>query len=112
MIIHPIFALIKGEEVLNTMVCDDGYTMANDIAHAAFGEDAFAVEVSQLAVSMGDLYKEGNFYKIDPDTGEEFVVNVTPTAEEELPYVKDQLTSLEEYALNMDYSLALMQLGI
>ena len=110
MIIHPVYALIKDDQIVNMIICDDGYTMANYIARAAFGDDAIAVDASQYNVAPGDIYRDGCFYKRENE--EEIRVDMTPTAEEELPTVKQHLTEVDEYALNIDYQLALMQLGL
>lgn len=60
---NNIYAIIFENVVKNVIICDD-YTLANALARASFGDNAFAVESSRYAVGIGDLYENGIFYRI------------------------------------------------
>ena len=78
------YAMITPDGVIQNMACFavGGYTMAQYVAKEMYGSDAFAVEVTQVLVDIGDHYHDCRFYNVDPDTGEETVATVLPTAEE------------------------------
>lgn len=59
---RPKFALIYEEEVMNIFDCDN-YEIANQMARAAFGDDAFAVNTERFGTVIGDKYKNGYFVK-------------------------------------------------
>ena len=46
MIVHQVYAMIYEEEVKNVFVCDN-YEMANYLARATYGDDAFSVDCLQ-----------------------------------------------------------------
>lgn len=83
MIVHQVYALISEEKVQNICVCDD-YEMANFIARATYGNDAFAVDCLQYACTLGDFYRDGLFYKVNQETSEEVVIEYTPTQEQQV----------------------------
>lgn len=62
-----------------------GYRDAN-VNAAEFCNDplAFAINVTQYPVQIGDTYRNGQFYHIDDVTGEENIVNALPTEEEQI----------------------------
>ena len=59
---HEVFAIINGKDVMNTVVGE--YTACNDYAKAMYGESAFAVEITQIPVQIGDTYEDGVFYRV------------------------------------------------
>lgn len=93
MIVHQIFAQIYEEKVQNIIVCEN-YTMANWLAQQAYGEDAFAVECTQFACTIGDTYKNGVFYRVID--GQNTIIYKTPTAEDEVTILQLALIQLYE----------------
>jgi hypothetical protein len=59
------YAYIYDGEVKNIAVFDPNgsYTNANMFAKEIYGSGAFAVNVNDYPVAIGDSYKEGNFYR-------------------------------------------------
>lgn len=79
------YAMIVGEDVVN--VCCfrvGGYTMAQWVAQEQYGSEAFAVDVSQIATGIGAKYRNGVFYNVDPNTGEETPAVIIPTDEQNI----------------------------
>ena len=83
MIVHQVFAQIYEGEVKNVMVCDN-YELANWISRATYGNEAFAVDCLQYPCSIGDRYHDGTFYRVDPETEEETLIDYIPTQEQEV----------------------------
>ncbi len=78
------FAIIANERVENVMVCDD-YDVANQLARSMCGENAIAIDVSHIAVEVGDTYRNGQFFR-----GEEAI--------EPERSIEDRLNELNGYA--------------
>ena len=95
MIVHQVYALISEETVQNICVCDD-YEMANYIARASYGSDAFAVDCLQYYCAIGDSYRDGNFYHLNEETGEEEVVKYSPTQEQQVDTLTNELATTQE----------------
>lgn len=55
------FALIYENEVKNIFICEN-YELANQIARASYGNNAFAEETTRYATKIGDNYKNGIFF--------------------------------------------------
>lgn len=85
------FAIIKDGAVIQDMVCEN-YTIANEVARAQCGEEAFAVESTQYPVSAGDYYKDGIFYFKDGITE----IPRTPTAEEMAAEAREKNEALQQ----------------
>lgn len=104
MVCHTVFALIANNEVQNVVVGE--FTSCNDVARATYGQDAFAVEVTQIPVEIGDLFDGGGFYKMV--SGERVNINPIPTNEQEIAELKAQIT---EQRAELDVvSLALLDI--
>lgn len=111
------FALIYDNEVKNIFICPN-YELANQLARASFGNDAFAVETTRYAAEIGDKYEHGMFYQILED-GTEQRVKYIPTeadniAELQSKSIQSQLAlteayenkiSLEEKILNLQQTI-------
>lgn len=94
------FALIYDNQVKNIFICPN-YELANQLARASFGNDAFAVETTRYASEIGDKYENGMFYKILMD-GTKQRVKYIPTeadniSELQLKFLQSQLALTEEY---------------
>lgn len=105
MIVHQVYALIYNEKVENVCVCDN-YEMANYIARATYGNEAFAVDCLQYPCAIGDFYKEGIFYRLIEETGEEFIIEYVPTQEQQVQTLNGELTEtqlalVEQYEENL-----------
>ena len=94
MIVHQVYALIYNEKVENVCVCDN-YEMANYIARATYGNEAFAVDCLQYPCTIGDTYKEGVFYRLNEETGEEFIIEYVPTQEQQVQTLNNELTDAQ-----------------
>lgn len=97
MIVHQVYAQIFEGEVKNIIVCDN-YELANYLARATYGDDAYAVDCLQYPCGIGDTYHGNRFWKADPDTGEETQVKYVPTQEQQ---VQQLTTENEELMLAM-----------
>lgn len=111
---NNIYAIIFENVVKNVIICDD-YTLANALARASFGDNAFAVESSRYAVGIGDLYENGIFYRILED-GSKIPVRYIPTERELFEELNDKvveiqslLTDIYELKLSMDSIFALLK---
>lgn len=73
------------------------YTLANDMSHDIFGEDAFAINVTQIPVQEGDDYSEENhlFYRDGK------VVMPLPTDEEEIAINKIDIADLNNAVMEL-----------
>lgn len=58
------YAFILNEEVKNTVVADN-YEIANQIAKATYGNEAFAVDMTYYVVWIGCKYINNTFYEPD-----------------------------------------------
>lgn len=94
MIVHTIFAIIADGVIKNVSVGE--YEITNFIAKASFGQDAFAVEVTQYPVQEGDLYKEGRFYRVNLETKEETEILPLPTEKDEINRLSADSTDLQQ----------------
>lgn len=62
---YKIFAQIaKNGEVMCVFRCDD-YTLANQIAKATYGDEAYAVQCNSYKVQAGCYYINGKFIRED-----------------------------------------------
>ncbi len=91
MIVHQVFAQIFKGEVKNIIVCNN-YEMANWLARAAYGEDAFAVDCLQYSCGIGDKYRDGIFYHVID--GKEDIIPYTLSPEQLIPSLKAQVSYL------------------
>ncbi|WP_313072953.1 hypothetical protein [Lacrimispora sp.] len=55
------FALIYENKVMNVFICEN-YELANQLARASYGDNAFAIETTRYASEIGDKYENGIFY--------------------------------------------------
>ena len=86
MTVHTIFALIKDSVIKN--VCVGDYPNCNTIAHELYGDDAFAIGVTQYPVQEGDKYIDGEFRRYTND--EEYtVIEYIPTDTQEITSLKN-----------------------
>lgn len=94
MIVHEVFAQIHEGEVKNVMVCDN-YPTADYLTKCTYGPGAFAVDCLQYPCGIGDKYRDGVFWRTDPETGEETQIPYVPTQEQQIAMLqaeKDGLT--------------------
>jgi predicted DNA-binding protein YlxM (UPF0122 family) len=81
------FALIYENEVKNVFICEN-YELANQLAKAGFGDEAFAKETTRYASAIGDKYENGVFYHILEDGSLQEVAYI--------PTEKDNIIKLQE----------------
>lgn len=107
---NQIFSFIsKNEAEVNTVqniaVCDN-YETANQLARAIYGDEAIAVDTTQIPVAIGDVYETGNFYR------DGVVISPNPTEEQEIAALKAENAELLESAVDNDYRLSMIELGL
>ena len=83
MIVHEVFAQIENEEVVNIIVCEN-YPTADHLTKCIYGDKSFAVDCLQYPCRIGDKYHDGYFWRVDPKTGEETMVEYIPTQEQQV----------------------------
>ncbi|GLB30633.1 hypothetical protein LAD12857_25560 [Lacrimispora amygdalina] len=111
---NNIYAIIFENVVKNIIVADD-YSLADTLAKASYGNDAFAVDSSRYATAIGDLYEGGIFYHILED-GTKMPVEYIPTEKElienlnqKIVEIQNLLTDIYELKLSMNYILVLLK---
>ena len=83
------FALIYENEVKNVFICEN-YELANQLARASYGNNAFAEETTRYASAIGDKYENGIFYhKLEDGTFEEAMY--IPTERENIDALQSKL---------------------
>lgn len=90
MIVHQTYAQIQEDEVKNIIICDN-YELANYLARATYGQEAFAVDCTQYPCGIGDSYRDGTFYRILED-GTPKQIDYIPTAEQQVEQLQAELT--------------------
>lgn len=90
LIAHNIFAIIKDNEVHNTIICEHYHT-ADGIAKSIYSPTAFAVDITQIPVSIGYNYIDGLFQDLEGN-----VINPLPTTEDEVILLKSQNNELNQ----------------
>lgn len=81
MVVHTIFAIVSDTVIKD--VCVGDYGITNDIAHERYGNDAFAIEVTQYPVQEGDKYIDGEFRRYTDDK-KYTVIEYIPTDEQKI----------------------------
>lgn len=89
-IAQKVFAFINENEVKNTIVCDN-YPLADMLAKTALGNDAFAVEITQIPTSIGHKYEDGFFKDLNGN-----VIDPLPTAEQEVVTLRTENETLNQ----------------
>lgn len=107
---NQIFSFISPNEagikvVQNIAVCDN-YETANQLARAIYGDEAVAVDTTQIPVAIGDTYDNENFYR------DGTVISPNPTEEQEIAALKAENAELLESTIDNDYRLSMMELGL
>lgn len=92
MTVHTIFALISEGVIKN--VCVGDYPNCNDVAHNLYGDEAYAIEVTQYAVQEGDKYEDNEFRRYAED-GTYTVIEYTPTDSQEIETLKSSQTTAD-----------------
>lgn len=107
MVVHMNFALIQDAEVKNIIVGD--YYNCNELAISTYGNDAFAVEVTQIPVSVGDKFENGFFKRYNIDLHDYEIINPIPTDRQEIDALTEENKALRE--LITDLQLGLVELA-
>jgi len=90
------FAFLNDSNTIqNIIVCDD-YSVANEIAKNIYGDDGYAIDVTNYAVGIGDEYRDGNFYR------DGVLIEPEPSIEDKLARLFGETASLEEAACDID----------
>lgn len=100
MLVHQVYAMIYKEEVKNVFVCDN-YEMANYLARATYGDDAFSVDCLQYPCQIGDKYIKNQFYKSDGITPVEYI----PTQEQQVEKLNRENKRLQDELTNSQLAL-------
>lgn len=104
MAVHELFAQIWEGRVQNIIICDN-YEMANQLSFMSYGTDAFAVNCTRYPCMLGDLYHDGKFWREDPDTGEESIVEYVPTPEEQIHFLQKENAALQQQVIDTQLAL-------
>lgn len=88
-IAQKVFAFINENEVKNTIVCDN-YPLADMLSKVAFGDGAFAIEITQIPTTIGHSYVNGVFKDLN-----ENIIEPLPTAEQEVATLKAENENLK-----------------
>jgi len=91
MVAHEVYALISGRDVMNIVVGD--YYNCNEAAKTEYGASAFAIEITQYPVQIGDEYLNGVFSRLVD--GEYVRIDPYPTEAEEIIRLSDALNDVE-----------------
>lgn len=110
MTVHQIYAQIQSDEVKNVIICDN-YELANYLARATYGQDAFAVDCTQYPCGIGDIYQNGTFYRMLEDHSKEPVPYI-PTPEQQVEQLTNQMEQQDELSVDLDYRLCCLELGL
>lgn len=84
------FALIHDGKVKNIVVGE--YYDCDQAAKATYGEQAFAIEVTQIPVRIGDDY-DGRFSRTED--GEKVYIDPLPTDSEQIAALNEALENIE-----------------
>lgn len=106
---RKVFAQIYNRYVKNVIVCED-YEMANYIARATYGNNAFAVECTQYRCDIDDLYYNNQFWKVKD--GVESVIEPEPTEEQQIQLLTQQLSLANETITNLELAMVEMYEGM
>lgn len=109
MVAHQIYALILDDIVENIIVCDN-YELANMLSRASYGEEAIAQDCTQYRCMIGDKWIDGKFYR-ETDSGD-LEVEYVPTESQEIGIIKNDMSDMAEYLVELDYMSAYMSLGL
>lgn len=82
MLVHQVYAMVDKDGIVQNITVGDNYEEANRIARAVYGEKAIAVDCLQYACIIGDIYKEGCFYR-ETENGIEKIPYI-PTQEQQV----------------------------
>lgn len=110
---YEVYALIDPtgtvKNVVAYLVDTGGYTLATVEAVRSYGEGSFAVEVTYCRAGIGDVFHDGNFYRIT-DEGE-VLIPTEATEEEELSGLVDSQADNDALFLDHEERLILLEVG-
>ena len=90
MVAHMVFALIHEGIVKNTVVGE--YYDCDQVAKATYGDNAFAVEITQIPTQIGDTYN-GTFHR--EVNGETIEIRPVPTEAAQIATLTESLNNIE-----------------
>lgn len=93
MIVHEIFAHIHEGKVVNKLICEN-YPAADHLAKCIYGDNAYAVDINQYPVEIGDLHIDGYFVREDED-GVQTTIVALPTQEQQVSALTENVTQLQ-----------------
>lgn len=108
---YETYALIDPTGVVKNvvpyLVNTGGYTLATVEAVRAYGTGAFAVEITYCRAGIGDVFHDGNFYRVT-DEGEE-LIPTEATEEEELSGLMESQADNDALFLDHEERLILLE---
>lgn len=78
--VHTAFAQIYEGAVVNTVI--GLYGDCDQTAKDIYGPEAFAIEITQIPVQPGDIYRDGYFFRME--NGKETMIEAIPTDSEKI----------------------------
>lgn len=104
-IAQRVWAFIADSKVKNTIVCDN-YPMADMLAKTTLGNEAFAVEITQIPTCIGHSYIDGIFKDLNGD-----VIDPLPTTEQEVVALRAENEALRQSQSEQDTIIMELILG-
>ena len=98
--------------VVEAVCVGDNWEDVNAVARCAFGEEAFAVDVTYCHVRRGDLYHDGYFWRVDEETGKETMIPFEATEAEEIESLKKENANLKAQNSSLQEELTNTQLAL
>lgn len=107
MVAHYTYAVIDSDNIVRQMGVSTEPNIAffDHVAHATYGEYAYAMDVTQYACQEGDIYDAGRSVFTRGVDGETITIGYTPTSEQEISSLQHTVKDLQ--AQNDDYALLL-----
>lgn len=106
---HLNYAIIKDKLVMDINVFPDSVT-AEYMAKAAYGNEACAVDVTQVPCQPGDEYIDGEFYRKEKD--KKILISKLPDPEIQILSANSSIRYNEDYILDLENRVSILELGI
>lgn len=110
MSVRYTYAIISNGKVENTIDCLEGFEMANMIARAGWGDEAFAVDICQYRTQIGDLYHDNSFWRVDEE-GNEVEIPYVPTDSQKIAVLEAANANLTAENASLQEELTNTQLA-
>ncbi|RKD32204.1 hypothetical protein [Lacrimispora algidixylanolytica] len=107
------YALIQENQIKNIFLCEN-YELANQLAKASFGNDAFAVDTTDYLTSIGNKFINGKFYYLNENGNQEEAIYLPSEKviidELHVKLIKSQLALTDSYEDKMSLENKILKL--